>query len=118
MGALFLVEAGPIELSLRDLGFVDVLAAEMARERGAAPETGRALLLENMAMKRQALGSTSPEVEKLLQAVDRFVQGKGETLTIKVTPKSRVGLMEIMEASKVSPDALLAKFSIEVMTGR
>jgi len=113
-----LVEAGPIELSLRDLGFVDVLAAEIAREKGAPPETGRALLLESATMKRQGLASPSPDVEKLFQAVDRFLQGKGETLTIKVTPKSRVGLMELIMAANASPDSLLASFNIEVTTGR
>jgi hypothetical protein len=118
MPAIFLVEAGPIELSVRDLGLVDLLAAEMAREKGAAPETGRALLLESMAMKRQGLASTSPDLEKLFQAMDRFVQGKGETLTIKVTPKSRVGVMELMTASQVSPDALWNSFNIEVATGQ
>jgi len=118
MAAMFLVEAGPIELSLRDLGFVDVLAAEIAREKGAPPETGRALLLESATMKRQGLASPSPDVEKLFQAVDRFLQGKGETLTIKVTPKSRVGLMELIMAANASPDSLLASFNIEVTTGR
>ncbi len=119
MGGMLLAEVGPIELSWRDLGFVDLLAAETARQKGAAPETGRTLLLENLAVNKQALATSSPEAEKFFQALERFVQGKGETLTIRVTPKGRVGLLELLDASKIAPETVLfAKFNIEATTGR
>jgi hypothetical protein len=118
MGALFMIEPGPMQLRLTDLGIVDLLAAETARQRGVLPETGRSLLLESLAANKLQLASAGPEVEKLFQGLERFVQGKGETLTIKVTPRERVSLLEIIEASKLSPAAALAKLDIEVTTGR
>lgn len=119
MASAVLVDAGPIELSLRDLGLVDLIAAQTALSRGAGPETGRTLLLENLALKKQALTHTSPDAETLFQAMERFVQGKGETLTVRLTPKGRVGLLQFLDASKVDPvAAMLASFTVEATTGR
>jgi hypothetical protein len=116
MGAMILAEVGPLEFSLRDLGLVDLLAAETARQKGAPPEVGRTLILENLAVSKQTAG---PEAEKLYQALEQFVQGKGETLTIRVTPKGRVGLLELLDATKIAPQSLLfARFDVEATTRR
>jgi hypothetical protein len=119
MGAAALVDAGPIELSLRDLGLVDLIAAETARSRSAGPEMGRTLILENLALKKQALAQTSPDVETFYQAMERFVQGKGETLTVRLTPKGRVGLLQVLDVSKIDPlAAMFTSFNVEATTGR
>jgi hypothetical protein len=118
MGALFVVEVGGMQLRVTDLGLVDLLATETARQKGAPPETGRALILESIAASKLALADGGPDVEKLFQGLERFVQGKGETLTVKITPKGRVGALDLMEAAKVSPGAAFAKFDIEVTSGR
>jgi hypothetical protein len=119
MAVIPLLEAGPIEVTLRDLGLVDLAAAEAARLRGAGPEMGRTFLLENMTRNKQALAQTGPEVDALFEALARFVQGKGETLTIRLTPKGRVGLLEVLDATRLDPfAAMLASFSVEATTGR
>jgi hypothetical protein len=119
MASAVMVDAGPIELSLRDLGLVDLLAAETARTRGAGPEMGRTLILENIARNRQALAHLGPDVETLFRAVERFVQGKGETLTVRLTPRGRVGLLQFLDASKVDPvAAMLTSFNVEATGGR
>ena len=113
------VDAGPIELSLRDLGLVDLMAAEAARGRGAGPEMGRTFLLDNMALNKQRLANLSPDAERLFQAMEGFVRGKGETLTVRLTPKGRVALLQFLDASKVDPAAaMLTNFNVEAATGR
>ena len=106
MATAFQMEAGPVELTLRDHGFVDLMTAEMARTlgAGAGPQTGRAFLIESMARERQRLVQANPQAEPLFRAVEQFVKGSGETLTVRLTPRGRVGMMQfIEEASMTTP---------------
>jgi hypothetical protein len=75
------VELGPIEVTIGDLGMVDILAAEAARIRGQGPEAGRSLLLEQFTLEAQRQTQLYPGAQSLYDAVGRFLQGKGETLT-------------------------------------
>jgi hypothetical protein len=121
MAAAFQVEAGSMELTLRDQGFIDLIAAEMSRTLGggAGPQTGRAFLLESMARERQTLVQANPQAEPLFRAVEQFVKGSGETLTIRLTPKGRVVLLKfIEEASATNSAALFKNFTVEAKTGR
>jgi hypothetical protein len=119
MGSAALVQAGPVEVSLRDLGVVDLFAGEVARTAGSPPEQGRAILAEALARKAEALTQTNPEVAPLILAVGRFVQSKGETLTVRLTPKGATPVLLLVEASRSDPvGALLAGFSVEASFGR
>jgi hypothetical protein len=120
MAAAFLVEPGPVELSLRDQGFVDLVAAQAERGRGRPGQPGRAILLAEMNRDRPKLMQLYPGLEPLFRALEQFLQGKGETLTVKVTPKGRVGLMQLVEeATTTDPGtAFFKNFSVEARTGR
>jgi hypothetical protein len=49
----------------------------------------------------------------------QFVQGKGETLTVRLTPKGRVRALELAEALRLDPaGAVLAGFSVEATSGK
>jgi hypothetical protein len=112
-------DAGSIELSLRDLGLVDLMAAEAARGRGEGPEAGRTFLLDNMTLNKQRLVNPSPDAERLFQAMEQFVRGRGETLTVRLTPKGRVGVLQFLDALKIDPaTAMLANFNVEAATAR
>jgi hypothetical protein len=114
------VEIGPIEVTLRDLGMVDILAAEAARSRGQAPEAGRSLLLEQWTLGAQRQTQLHPGAQSLYDAVGRFLQGKGETLTVRLTPRGRVRALALMEALRLSPaeSALLAAFTVEASSAK
>ncbi|MFZ1105712.1 MAG: hypothetical protein WAN86_23100 [Hyphomicrobiaceae bacterium] len=114
------VEIGLIEVTLRDLGMVDILAAEAARSRGQAPEAGRSLLLEQWTLGAQRQTQLNPGAQSLYDAVGRFLQGKGETLTVRLTPRGRVRALKLMEALRLSPaeSALLAAFTVEASSAK
>lgn len=118
MGGAPLVEAGPVELTLRDLGVVELVAAQVGLAKGGDAEAGRALLVESLAQKAAAVTQTSPELQPFFDALTRFVQGKGETLTVALTPKGSVGLLQVVEAARRDAmGALIANFTVEARTG-
>jgi hypothetical protein len=112
-----LVEAGPVELILRDLGGVELAAAQAGLAKGGDAEAGRALLAASVA-QWSAKTTHVPELQALFDALSRFVQGKGETLTIVLTPKGGVGLLRFVEAARRDAlAALIAHFTVEARTG-
>jgi hypothetical protein len=114
------VEIGPVEVTLRDLGMVDILAAEAARARGLGPEAGRGLLQEQWTLGAQRQTQLYPGAQALYDAVGRFLQGKGETLTVRLTPRGRVPVLKLIEALRLSPadNTLLAAFTVEASSAR
>ena len=113
-----LVEAGPVELTIRDLGLVDLAATQLGQTKGVDAEAGRALLVESVAQRAAVATQTSPELQPVFDALSRFVQGKGETLTVALTPKGSVGLLQLIEgARRDAVGALLANFTVEARTG-
>ena len=118
MGGAPLVEAGPVELIVRDLGVVELAAAELGQTKGGDAEAGRALLAESLAQRAAAATQTSPELQPFFDALGRFLQSKGETLTITLTPKGSVGLLQVVEAARRDAlGALLANFTVDARTG-
>jgi len=118
MAAAPLVEAGPVELTLRDLGLVEVAAAQLGQTKGGDAEAGRALLVEILAQRAMEATQKTPELQPVFDALTRFVQAKGETLTLALKPKGSVGLLQVIEAARRDPvAALLANFTVEARTG-
>jgi hypothetical protein len=119
LAAAPLVEAGPVELTLRDLGLVEVAAAQLGQTKGGDAEVGRALLVETLAQRASEATQTAPELQPVFDALARFVQGKGETLTVALKPKGgSVGLLQLIEAARRDPlTALLSNFTVEARTG-
>jgi hypothetical protein len=119
MAAAGLAQAGAIEVSLHDLGANELLAADLGRTRGGGPEMGRVVLAESLAQQGGALSQANPELRPFVEALGQFLQGSGETLTITLTPKGRVGVVELVEAVRRDPvAALLASFNVEARTGK
>jgi hypothetical protein len=113
-----LVEARQVELTLRDLGGVEIAAAQVAQAQGGDAEAGRAVLAALVAQWAAKAAQTTPDLQPFFDALTRFVQGKGETLTIALTPKRGVGLLQLVEAARRDAvAALLANFTVEVKTG-
>ena len=113
-----LIEAGPIELNVRDLGVVDQAATELGRTTGAGPEAGRVLLVATLAQSAMSLTQKRPELQPFFDALGQFVQRKGETVTVSLTPKGRVGLFDLIDGARRDPlSALLDGFTLNAKTG-
>jgi hypothetical protein len=118
IGGVPLVEAGPVEVNLRDLGVVELAAANLGQARGGDVEAGRALLVESLAQRAAAVTQGNPELQPFVDALRRFLQGKGETLTVTLTPKGSVGLLQFIEAARRDAvGTLLTNFTVEARTG-
>lgn len=111
------IEAGAIELSLRDAGGVDLAVAQFARGQSVSRDAARGAIAEMIRTNGAEIAGTNAEVAAAVEAIARFVETSGQTLVIKLTPRGKVGVMQLMDAVNSDPSAALAQFRIEASTG-
>jgi hypothetical protein len=112
------IEAGTIEIALRDIGGVDLAVAQYARTQKLTPDAARRAIVENIKTTGMTMATTNPDAMAIAGAVTRFIENPRGTLTVKLTPKGKVPAMSLIEAIKASPLTALAKFQVEASTGR
>jgi hypothetical protein len=112
------IEAGPLELALRDTGGIDLAITQQARQQGISREEARRAITDNIRDSAMQMASVNPDVMLIAGALTRFIENPRGTLTIKLTPKGKVGAMQLLEALKTGPVAALARFQVEATTGR
>jgi hypothetical protein len=113
MSSMASVQAGPIEIIVRDLGGVDIAVADFARRQHLSTDEARRALVEGVTQPAAALVPANPDLSALADATAHFIKTRGGTLTIRITPKSSTPLLQILAMSKDDPAALLAQFRIE-----
>jgi len=112
------IEAGPIEIALRDTGGIELAIAQQARAQNISREAARRAMIDSIRDNAMKMASVNPDVMAIAGALTRFIENPRGTLTIKLTPKGKVGMMQIVEAMKTSPVAALARFQVDATTGR
>jgi hypothetical protein len=112
------IEAGPVEIALRDTGGIDLAIAQQARQQGISREAARQAMIDKIRDGAMQLAAANPDVMAVAGALTRFIENPRGTLTIKLTPRGKVAMMDIMQAMKASPVAALARFQVEATTGR
>jgi len=112
------VEAGAIEIALRDTGGVDLAVAQYARTQKVSSEAARRAIVEGIKTNAMTMASVNPDAMAIAGALTRFIENPRGTLTIKLTPKGKVAMMQLVEALKGNPLAALARFQVEATTGR
>jgi hypothetical protein len=60
----------------------------------------------------------NPDIKPIADAIARFIETPRGTLTIKVIPKGRILIQEVIEAATRDPMAALSQFRIEATTSR
>jgi hypothetical protein len=108
-----LVEAGPIEIIIRDLGGVDIAVADFARKQNVSADEARRTLVESVTQPAAALVPANPDLAALADATAHFIEARGGTLTIKITPKNSLPLLQVFAMAKDNPAGVLAQFRIE-----
>jgi hypothetical protein len=78
------------------------------------------MLAAMLAQNAEGMLQASPELRPLYEALGRFVEGSGETLTISLVPRGRVPLMQLVEAGRApgGPAGLLGSFAVEARVHR
>jgi hypothetical protein len=112
------VEAGTIEIALRDIGGVDLVVAQYARTQNMTPDAARRAIIENIKTNGMTMSTTNPDAMAIAGALTRFIENPRGTLTVKLTPKGKVPAMSLVEAIKTNPLTALARFQVEASTGR
>jgi hypothetical protein len=112
------IEAGPIEITFRDLGGIDLAVGQYARMQMVGNDVARRAVLDNIAVLGAAMATANPDATDVADALVRFVENPRGTLTIKLTPLGKVPAMQMIGALKNDPAAALARFRIEASTGR
>ncbi|WP_027523895.1 hypothetical protein [Bradyrhizobium sp. Ec3.3] len=117
MGQAAQIEAGTIEFSLRDNGGVDSAAAQYARGQNVSREAARQALADSVRVHREEVAAANPDAGTAVDAIASFVGTPGQTLVIKLTPRAKVPLMQLMQLLQTDPQSALAQFRIEASTG-
>jgi hypothetical protein len=112
------IEAGPIVLEVRDTGGIDLAIAQQARRQSISRDEARYAMMEKIRENATQMAAANPDVAAVADALTRFIENPRGTLTIKLTPKGKVAMMELVQAMKTSPVAALARFQVEATTGR
>ncbi|MCK1511645.1 hypothetical protein IVB22_03465 [Bradyrhizobium sp. 190] len=110
------IEAGGIELTLRDLGGVDLAVAHYSRLQNISRDAARKAIVDDIRNSAATKGTNNPDAVAAAEALARFIETPGTTLTLKFTPLGKVPAMQLFQALKIDPLDALAKFRIEAAT--
>jgi hypothetical protein len=117
IGAAVQIEAGAIELTVRDLGSVDVGVVQYARAQNVSRDVARKAIVDSIMASSQDLATANPDATAAVQALARFVESPGQTLVIKLTPRAKVPALQLFQFLKTDPLVALTQFRIEASTG-
>jgi len=112
------IEAGTIEITLRDLGGVDLAVAQYARTQNVSPDAARAAIAEKIRSSVDPTTASDPDAMAIVEAAARYVENPRGTLTLKLTPRGKLPVMPMIQALNTDPLVVLAQFQVEVSTGR
>jgi hypothetical protein len=112
------IEAGTMEIMLRDIGGVDLAVGQYARIQKVRPDEARRAIVDNIRATGATVMATSPDAAPIADALARFVENPKGTLTLKLTPRAKAPAMQLIQALKIDPSVALAQFRIEASTGR
>jgi hypothetical protein len=117
MAAAAQLEAGAVELTLHDAGSLDSGFAQFARIQNFDREAARQSLVDQLRTNGEKAAAANPEAAAAVEAVARFVETSGQTLTIKLTPRGKVPVLQLIQAMQTDPLAASTQFKIEASTG-
>jgi hypothetical protein len=112
------VEAGSIEITCRDLGGIDLGVKQYATTLGLDPEAARRELINIVTAMGAMAAAGNPDAAVLADALARTIETPGGILTIKLTPRAPMPVLQLMAAIKADPVAALSRLRVEVATGR
>ncbi|WP_346348231.1 hypothetical protein [Bradyrhizobium sp. 144] len=102
---------------MRDSGVIDLVAAQFARMQNVSRDTARQALVESIKAKREQVASANPDANAAVDAIARFVETPGQTLSIMLSPRAKAPLMQLMQLLQTDPQSALAQFRIKASTG-
>jgi hypothetical protein len=111
------IEAGTLELTLRDMGGRDIAVAQYARSQNVSREAARRAIVDNIKASGEKAAAANPDAAAVVEALARFIDSSGQTLIIKLTPLGKVPALQLIHLLQTDPLVALAQFRIEASTG-
>ncbi|WP_398478759.1 hypothetical protein [Tardiphaga sp.] len=112
-----LIKPGPLKITLRDLGGVDLLLAKYAREHGIMIEEARTAIMAEVQLNSEALAARDPAGGKFGAALVDFIRKPNGTLKVSMTPKQSLRLLEMIDVLKAGGPDAISLFEIEAQSG-
>lgn len=110
------IEAGPIELTVHDLGAVDLGIALHAHVENISREAARQAIVEDIRENAAELSVTNPDAKTVADALAQFIETPGTTLTLKLTPTGKVPALQLFRLLQTDPLTALSRFRLEAAT--
>ncbi len=117
MAAAAQLEAGTLELTLHDTGGIDLAVEQYAQSQNVSREAARSAISDGFRASGEKAAAANPDAALAVEALARFVEIPGQTLTIKLTPLGKVPALQLMQLLRTDPFSALAQFKIEASTG-
>jgi hypothetical protein len=111
------IEAGPIEISLHDIGGVDLAVALYARAQNVSRDAARQAIIDTIRASSADVVKDNANAAAAVEALIRFITTPGQTLNIKLTPVAKAPALQLVQLLKTDPSLALAQFRIEASTG-
>ena len=116
MAAADQLEAGPLEITLRDTGGLKTALTQYAKGKGLSEDDARKQIIDSINETTKSSTQTHPDAPLVAQALVQFIEKPGSTLTITVTPKGKVNLKRAFDAASVDPATSASLFTVEAKT--
>ena len=111
------IEAGTIELTLRDLGGVDIAVAQYARTQNVSRDAARQSVIDRHQRHAATDGRQQSRCGGGRGGAGALYRNPGTNADVKLTPRAKVPAMQLFQLLKTDPLIALAQFRIEASTG-
>jgi hypothetical protein len=110
------IEAGAVEITLRDVGGVDALVTAYARIQNISADAARQAIVDTIKSRSDNVTTADPDTAAVIDALVHLFQNPKSALTIKLTPRGKIRAMPLVQALQTDPAATLALFQVDVST--
>jgi hypothetical protein len=110
------IQAGAIEITLRDTGGVDLLIAQYARTQNVSVDDAKQAVVDSLRSQSANIIASDPDATAIVDALAHLLQNPKTAVTIKLTPRGRIAAMALIQAAKADPAATLALFQVDAST--
>lgn len=109
------IEAGMLELTVRDTGGVDLVVAQFARQHNVSRAEARQAIVDSIKSGSAGAAGNSGAMA-ISDALVSFVENPRTTLTLKLTARGKVPAQQLLQLLKTDPLTALSRFEIEAAT--
>ncbi|MEO8321290.1 MAG: hypothetical protein ABI561_23535 [Bradyrhizobium sp.] len=110
------IEAGAVEIMLRDLGGIDLAVAQYARSQNVSRDAARKTIIDSIRSTAATAETNNPDTAAVTEALVRFIETPRTALILKLTPRAKVPAIQLLQTFKTDPLVALSQFRIEAST--